>query len=237
MKKIKNGNFVGLLITAALLFYLTGCNKHEDQVITDVEGNVYRTVTIGSQVWMAENLKTRLFNDSTRINLVTSATTWTSTTNPAYCWYNNDTLNRSVYGAIYNWFAVRSGKLCPTGWHVPGHDEFKILEMSLGMTKEEADSLGWRGTDQGTKLKSRTGWDNNGNGTNRSGFSALPGGYRYGANGAFYNLGELSYWWSSSEKSATLGLYRRLDGNESKVYAEGVRKQAGKYVRCVKNPS
>ena len=221
----------------AVLSVVISCKKDKStDPVTDASGNVYRTVAIGSQIWMAENLKTTRYRDSTVIRLVSGNSTWISTTSAAYCWYNNDTVNKPKYGAIYNWYAVATGKLCPAGWHVPTHDEFKTLEIELGMVKSLADSMFWRGTDQGTKMKSREGWDDGGNGTNSSGFSALPGGYRWGVTGEFFNLGSLSYWWTATEKNATEGLYRRLDGNEVRVYAEGVRKQAGKYVRCVKDP-
>jgi uncharacterized protein (TIGR02145 family) len=125
--------------------------------------------------------------------------------------------------------------LCPTGWHVPTDDDFKTMEMFLGMTTEQANGTGDRGIDQGTQLKNTTGWDNNGNGTNTSGFSALPGGFRYRLDGSFFNEGELSYWWSSSESSSTHALYRRLDYNLPTVFREAAYKTAGKYVRCVKN--
>jgi uncharacterized protein (TIGR02145 family) len=224
-----------LVILGLMLIQMSSCKKEGPITVTDIDGNTYVTVTIGNQVWMAENLKTTKLNDKSSITLVTSTSTWTSTTRPAYCWYNNDTTYKALYGGLYNWFAVATGKLCPSGWHVPSHVEFKAMEKSLGMTQAEADSMGWRGTDQGKKLKNRTGWDNNGNGTNVSGFSALAGGYRYGVTGAFFDLGKLSYWWTSTKNSSNLGLYRRLDYNQIKVYAEGVKLQAGKYVRCIKD--
>jgi uncharacterized protein (TIGR02145 family) len=235
MKNISGILLSRLLIPGLLLIQMTSCDKDESEPVADVDGNVYSTVTIGTQVWMAENLKTTRFNDMSGISLVTSNTTWTSTSNPAYCWYNNDTTYKAYYGAIYNWFAVGTGKICPEGWHVPSQDEFKILEMYLGMTQEQADSTGWHGKDQGKKLKSKSGWDNNGNGSNSSGFSAFPGGYRYGASGAFFNMGALSYWWSSTLDNSNLGLYRRLDFDQPKVFTGSVRRQAGKYIRCVKD--
>jgi uncharacterized protein (TIGR02145 family) len=233
MKKINGIWLSQIIIPVLLLIQMNSCKKDETEPVTDVDGNVYSTVTIGTQVWMAENLKTTKFNDMSNITMITSNSTWTSTTNPAYCWYNNDTTYKAYYGALYNWFAVNTRKVCPTGWHVPSHVEFEIMEMYLGMTQEQADSLGWRGKDQGKKLKSRSGWNNNGNGSNSTGFSAFPGGYRYGASGAFFNIGTLSYWWSSSLDASNFGLYRRLDCDQSKVYAGSVRRQAGKYIRCV----
>jgi uncharacterized protein (TIGR02145 family) len=235
MKKSSRIQIFGLVILGFILIQLIGCKKDDTVTVTDIDGNTYNAVTIGSQIWMAENLKTTKFNDKSDITLVTSNSIWISTTRASYCWFYNDTSYKALFGALYNYYAVQSGKLCPSGWHIPSNDEFKAMEKSLGMSQAEADSLGWRGTDQGKKLKSRTGWNDNGNGTNRSGFNGLAGGYRYGMDGGFNDLGAVSYWWTSTKKSATLGFYRRLDYNQNQVYAEGVKLQAGKYVRCVRD--
>lgn len=224
-----------IVILGLFFIQLDSCKKEDPITVTDVDGNTYVAVAIGNQIWMTENLKTTKFNDKSVITNVTGNNAWVSTTRPAYSWFNNDTTYRDLFGGLYNYFAVESAKLCPTGWHVPGNNEFKALEKSLGMTQAGADSLGWRGTDQGKKMKGRTGWNDNGNGSNSSGFTGLAGGYRYGADGSFNDLGAVSYWWTSTKKSSTLGLYRRLDHDQIKVYAEGVRLQAGKYVRCVRD--
>jgi len=138
---------------------------------------------------------------------------------------------------LYNWFAVNKGTLCPTGWRIPNDEEYKTLEKYLGMTQGQADTYGWRGTDQGTSIKSTSGWFNGGNGTNSSGFNGLPGGYRYGADGGFYDIGKLSYFWSSTqyEYDALKGTYRRIDYNMSTIFREGTSKKGGKFVRCIKN--
>ena len=203
--------------------------------VADIEGNVYRTIEIGNQLWMAEDLKSMKFNDNSVISNITNNSVWSTTTDPAYCWYDNDPdTYRSSFGAIYNWFAVGTGKLCPSGWHVPSHNDFKILETYLGMTSDQVNAWDWRGTDQGTKMKSTSTWIDGGNGSNSSGFSALGGGYRYGGNGEFYDFGKVGYWWTSDQNSSTDALYRRLDYNSTQVYAQGVRKQGGKFVRCLK---
>jgi uncharacterized protein (TIGR02145 family) len=214
--------------------------------IADVDGNTYNIVTIGSQVWMAENLKTTLYNNSSAITNVTDGTAWTTLVTPAYCWFNNDLANKTLYGALYNWFTLDaasngSKNVCPTGWHVPTDAEFQTLESYLGMAPADLDVWGFRGTNQGTQMKNTTGWNTGENGTNTSGFSALAGGYRYGASGAFNDIGNLSYWWSSTAVDATTAWYRRLDGvlpdvpTNAQVYRAGVLYQGGKYVRCVKN--
>jgi uncharacterized protein (TIGR02145 family) len=209
--------------------------------VADIEGTKYNTVTIGTQVWMAENLKTITYNDGTGIPLITDNTAWVAATGPAYCWYANDeTTYKPLYGAIYNWFTVATGNLCPAGWHVPSDAEYMTLELYLGMASGTATgdvgAWDWRGTDQGTQLKSAAGWAGGLNGTNTSGWTALPGGYRYGASGVYNNAGDLSYWWTSDDLGDPInGTYRRLDGSNNGVFRGAVIKQGGKYVRCMKN--
>jgi hypothetical protein len=110
--------------------------------VTDIDGNIYKTVRIGSQTWMAENLKTTLYNDGTKIPHVTDDSRWVTLETGAYRWYMNDENQyKGLYGALYNWYTVKGGKLCPVGWHVPGDEEWKKLEMELGMTQSETDAF------------------------------------------------------------------------------------------------
>lgn len=239
----KNKIWIWPLIVTGLLIILTGgCKKTNNNPtdtltkVTDKDGNVYKTVTIGKQVWMAENLKTTKFSDNTSIPKVTDLTTWTHLSTPAYCWYDNDSAtNKPLYGALYNWFTVNTGNLCPTGWHAATDDEYDSLELYLGIARADVNLWGWRGTDQGTKMKNTAGWAAGQNGTNTSGFSALPGGYRYAADGSFQAIGQWTYWWSNTAVDASTAYYRRLDGTSSGVYKGGVDKKAGKYIRCVKD--
>ena len=203
--------------------------------VADFEGNLYSTVNIGAQVWMAENLRATKFNDGNEIPIITGYTDWINLTGAAYCWYNNDISFKPTLGALYSWFTIAEGMLCPTGWHVPTDEEFNTLELFLGMNPDSVNILGWRGTDQGSQLKSTTGWDDEGNGTNTSGFSCLPGGYRYAAQGAFYSLGELTYLWSATEAGSDLGWYRRFDASHTDIFKAATSKRGGKYVRCVKD--
>jgi len=204
--------------------------------VTDVEGNLYKTVIIGTKVWMAENLKVTKFNDNTDITLASDATAWIGLTGPGYCWYNNDPdFNKPVYGALYNWWAANSANICPTGWHVPTDEEFNALEVSLGLATADVDIWGWRGTDHGAKMKNATGWNAGENGTNTSGFSALPGGYRFHSDGLFNGQNTLGYFWTATEHDADRGWYRRLDGNNNAVYKASTVKKAGKSIRCVKD--
>ncbi len=203
--------------------------------LSDIEGNLYNTVMIGPKLWMAENLRATKLNDNVQIQNISDDALWVATTNPAYCWYNNDPSFKSTYGALYNWFTAASGKLCPAGWHVPTDQEFSALEITLGMASDQSEVWGFRGTDHGLKMKNSTGWDDNGNGSNSSGFSALPGGYRYGADGQFFLQTTITYWWSSSEHDAARGWYRRLDSGSDQVYRASTSKKGGKYVRCVRD--
>jgi len=202
----------------------------------DIDGNIYPTVVIGTQIWMQSDLKATKLNDNTPIPNVEDNSLWSTATSPAWSWFGNDPSYGNTYGILYNWYTVETGKLCPPGWHVPTDAEFKTLEIYLGMTQGEADVTDWRGNNQGTQLKFTSTWTPS-TGTNSSGFRALGGGYRYGANGTFNDFGVVAYWWSSSLHwdDTTKALYRRLDSNESGVYREGVLKAGGKFVRCLKN--
>lgn len=203
--------------------------------LSDTQGNLYNTVLVGTKLWMTENLRTTMLNDNTPVPEITDNTLWVGTATSAYCWYNNDATFKPTYGALYNWYAVNSGKLCPAGWHVPSDDEFNALEIALGMAADQSDVWGSRGTDHGLKMKNTTGWTDNGNGTNSSGFSALPGGYRFGADGQFFLQTTITYWWTATEHDADRGWYRRLDSSSAQVYRASTSKKGGKYIRCVRN--
>jgi uncharacterized protein (TIGR02145 family) len=205
--------------------------------IADIDGNIYKTVIIGTQIWMQSDMKSSKLNDNSSIPNVPDNTEWANTRTPAYCWYDNNPSYGNIYGMLYNWYTVETGKICPSGWHVPSDNDYKTLEIYLGMTVAQADETLWRGTDQGTKLKSTTTWYVDGTNTNSSGFTALAGGYRYAVDGTFNNMGTVSYWWSSTEhwSDTTKGLYRRLDSGQTGVFREGVYKWGGKFIRCLKN--
>ncbi len=204
--------------------------------VTDIEGNMYKTVVIGTKVWMAENLKVTKFNDDTEIPLVTEAVDWIVLTGAGYCWYNNDLeFNKPIYGALYNWFAANSSNICPTGWHVPTDAEYSAMEVALGLLQADVDIWGWRGTDHGSKMKSNTGWNTGQNGTNTSGFTALPGGYRYYTDGTFQGQNTYEYFWTATQHDEDRGWYRLLDGNNAGVYKASTDKRAGKAIRCVKD--
>jgi uncharacterized protein (TIGR02145 family) len=252
--------------------------------ITDIEGNIYKTVTIGTQVWMAENLKVTRYNEVSfseditstlqsfvnsgagnltltqlragnvitaselvflsnaigietnsqltinqillgSIPIISTDTTWTLLSTGAYCWYDNDIKNKDIYGALYNWYSVNSGKICPKGWHVPTDAEWTILTNFLG------------GEDvAGGKMKSVAGWISPNTGaTNSSGFSALPGGGRYYYGGTFYSVGGTGNWWSNTEGSSSNAWHRNLFYYYAGVGLYLNNKANSFSVRCIKD--
>ena len=206
--------------------------------VTDYDGNVYQTVLIGDQCWMMENLKVTHYRNGEAIPHVTDSETWAGLTTGAYCNYGNDEGNVSTYGRLYNWYAVDdSRKIAPEGWHVATDEEWKQLEMFLGMSQAEADTTGWRGTDEGGKLKEAgtTHWASPNTGaTNESGFTALPGGYRH-VGGNFHSMYWSANFWSSTELSSLGAWYRTVNCDYSQVLRTNVNEPTGFSVRCVRD--
>ncbi len=196
-------------------------------IITDVEGNTYKTVFIGSQQWMGENLKVSKYNDGTAIPNITDDTQWSNLTTGAWSYYNND----SNYDKLYNWYAVNpttngNKNVCPIGWHVPTDAEWTVLTDFLG------------GVTAGGKMKEvgTTSWKNpNTDATNISLFTGLPGGTRYSANGIYYDYGYRGNWWSISEASIKFGSYRKLDFAYCELFVLSCSKRFGFSVRCLKD--
>jgi len=213
----------------AILILTTNCEKKEDpsDTMTDRDGNVYTSVTIGTQVWMVENLKTTKYNDGTDIPLVTDDVEWVNLNTPGYCWYDNDAATyKNPYEALYNWYAVNTGKLCPTGWHVPTDAEWTTLTTYLGGTSVAGGKLKELGTTHWTTPNTGA--------TNETGFTALPGGLRE-VDGLFFYFGNEGFWWNSPEKSATDAWYHTLYFNYNFVYSLNLDKRYGLSVRCLKN--
>ena len=214
------------------------------ELLKDIDGNVYEIVKIGNQVWMAENLKVTHYRNGDPIPNITTNSEWTNLITGAYCDYANDADNVPVYGRLYNWYAVSDSRgLAPEGCHVPTDEEWKQLEMHLGMSRSEADDKFLRGRDEGGKLKA-TGTIEGGDGlwfspntgaTNESGFSALPGGDRYGDYGPFFSMGYLARFWSSTELNSYAAWYRRLSNQNSQIYRGNYLKKDGFSVRCVRD--
>ena len=202
--------------------------------VNDNDGNTYKTIQIGTQIWMAENLKTILYNDNTTIPLVTVDEEWEalSAPGPAYCWYNNDAVTyKATYGALYSWYAVDAASnggrnVCPTNWHVPTDVEWTTLTTYLGGESVAGDKLKETGTTHW--LSPNTG------ATNETGFTALPSGYRNFL-GPFYNIGVSSSWWSSTEYFTLAAYYRYMTYYLSSVGNSYSNEHYGYPVRCLKD--
>jgi uncharacterized protein (TIGR02145 family) len=222
-----------------------------DSIVADIEGNQYHTVTIGNQVWMAENLKTTRLNDGTILPNITDGTSWGFLTTPAYCSYLNNPRNLKEYGALYNWFAVNTKKLCPSGWHVPSDEEWTALELYLqnngynynGIIDSDSDrltnnniaiSLALKGHWGLSTIEGTIGYSENSVTRNLSGFSALPGGMRHGQH-TWGNMGTFGYWRSSTEGTDLQAWYRSLSYKRSNLLRDLVGKSDGMSVRCMKD--
>jgi uncharacterized protein (TIGR02145 family) len=189
--------------------------------LIDSDSNLYNAVQIGDQMWMTENLKTTKYNDSTIIPLSDAYRIW-NTGIQGYCWYNNDTVNKRIYGGMYNTACVSSKKLCPSGWHMPSEKEWSILISFLGGDSIAVIKLKETGTIH---------WVNSNTGTNESGFAARPGGFRQGNApfNLFLNVGTESYWWSSD------GSIFFISHDHISSLDSGYWDGPGAYVRCIKN--
>jgi uncharacterized protein (TIGR02145 family) len=210
--------------------------------MSDQDGNVYKTIVIGTQEWMAENLKTGHYRNGEEIPVVNDTIAWEGLNSGACCWYSNDSSSFDCpYGRLYNWYTVADSRgLCPAGWHVPSDEDWKTMEFFLGMPIGELDLTSGRGFEQnvGGKLKSvSTLWtSSNAGATNETGFSGLPGGYwPFHGLGPYGYVENNSYWWSSTEHSNSNAYNRSLDysfGYSARWYSN---KQVGFSVRCLKD--
>jgi|TARA_B100001971_G_scaffold214687_1_gene253624 TatA/E family protein of Tat protein translocase len=178
------------------------------------DGQDYITAYIGNQKWLAENLNYETTNS------------W---------WFINSTANGEIYGRLYTWEAALIA--CPNGWHLPSDNEWKTFEMALGMSQSEANNTGWRGTNEGGKMKETgtTHWSSPNTGaSNTVGFTALPGGIRT-SDGSFFELGNYGDWWSTTEESGTLAWSRYLYSNSDQVNRHNSTKTTSFSVRCLKD--
>jgi uncharacterized protein (TIGR02145 family) len=198
----------------------------QGEKIKDIDNNIYNTVTIGTQVWMKENLKTTKYSNGTDIQLVTDNTAWGNLGSPGYCWYNNDEDSfKGVYGALYNWYAASAGNLCPIGWHVPSNDEMTVL----------ADFLGGLSVAGGKMKESGIAhWTSPNDATNESGFTGLPNGARL-PTGLFTSMGTVGQLWNTTSSSSTYAWGRGLDNTTTNWYYGTSDKRVGFGVRCMKD--
>jgi uncharacterized protein (TIGR02145 family) len=227
----KPGNCISAsaIIFGVLLILTFSCKKDDlpSEPMTDIQGNIYKTVRIGTRVWMAENLRTVIYNDGTNIPLITDAARWRGLTTGGYCWYNNDeTSYKDPYGAIYNGYAANSGKLCPTGWHVPQVEEWQELRhisgdsIKGGGTLKEAGTTHWLSPNKGAD--------------NSTGFSALGSGIRY-FEGSFSSHLYFNGIWSASETGTNDQWYMSLYFGDATLNIGHVIKTYGFSVRCIKD--
>jgi uncharacterized protein (TIGR02145 family) len=193
--------------------------------VNDSDGNTYKTVQIGSQCWMKENLKTTKYKTGASIPVITDNEQWWYATSGAMCYYNNDITNKTTYGALYNAYAVNTGNLCPAGWHIPSDSEWNNLANELGGNYNA-----------GYKMKSVYGWNDyygeDGNGDNESGFSGVPAGMRYYYDN-FSSLGAVTFFWSS-----TNDYYQRvriLSSSNNGLGNDYESQNSGLSVRCIKD--
>jgi len=241
------------IIIIAFIFTIISCdlkNPTENDestlktgTVTDIDGNTYQTVKIGNQWWMAENLKVTHYRNNDEIPNVTYYRDWYDLSTGAYCDYNNNEGNVSSCGRLYNWYAVNDSRnIAPEGWHVPTDEEWKELEMYLGMSRSEADNIFWRGTNEGKKLKSQSGWISNGNGSNTSGFSALPCGGREFTT-SFEDKGYLANFWTSAGDDEyawkrclgwEMSLFEDMYPSD-RIWRQDWDKNSAYSVRCVKD--
>ena len=237
-----------LIIVAVIISMLVACDKPAEETVptvTDVDGNVYQTITIGDQEWMAGNLRVMHYRNGEIIPNITNNFDWGGSSTGAYGVYNNDEEYAASYGLLYNGYVVDDIRnIAPEGWHVPTDDEWKELEVALGMSQSEADQYNkWRGTNEGSQLAgNRELWSDGLIKSNpefgASGFNALPIGYRgYGPylNGNYYPIGLSCYFWSSTESDSSYAWYRVLGSQQSEIMRLVIKKYNGLSIRCVKD--
>jgi uncharacterized protein (TIGR02145 family) len=244
MRKERNIWIYSLILMGILYLLTNRCKKDDSSYIIsengvifnpnltygsviDIDSNTYKTIVIGTQTWMAENLRTTKFNDGTVIPKVTDSVLWVALTTPGFCSYNNtestDTVN--VYGRLYNWYTVNTDKLCPSGYHIPSDAEFTSLTEYLGGISVAGGKLKEQGTSH---------WYDNLRADNSSGFTALPGGLRIWT-GTFFHIRCDGEWWSSSEGPLDGAWCMELNYSNVHAIIDYRVKSSGYSVRCVKD--
>lgn len=238
--------FVLIVLIAFLATFSFSCKKENDTpapetgTMTDIDGNVYNTVKIGSKWWMAENLKVSRYNNGDSITYISQGkpdSDWSDLKSGGYCYYDEK------FGFLYNFYTMSdSRKIAPEGWHIPTDSEWKELETALGMSAEDTEKLNWRGSDQGNKLKTVGGntmyWAASSDiytifGNNSSGFTALGGACRV-FNGSWGDLTHTGFWWTSTSNENG-AWYRGLDFDKINVFRFYGPENYGLSLRCIKD--
>lgn len=212
---------------------ISGCGK---ETSLTYYGRVYDLEEIGGQCWFADNLATDHYSNGDPIPTGLDNSSWSATSSGAYAYYDNDPSNDATYGKLYNWYTtIDSRGLCPVGWHVPSDCEWMYLEGSLGMSVENQQLSGGRGTSQGGALKATNSWTSPNTGaTNSTGFTALPGGYR-NYPGAYLGVGIYGYWWSRTQSDSYFAWSRVLYYNRANASRINYNKRLGFSVRCIRD--
>ncbi|HOY30278.1 MAG TPA: fibrobacter succinogenes major paralogous domain-containing protein [Bacteroidales bacterium] len=235
MKKLSKKLFLPVLIMGIVFIIFTGCKKEEEEddntpqnTVTDIDGNVYHFVTIGSQVWMVENLKTTKYRDGTAIPNVTDNAAWINLGTGAYCNYSNTAAQSDTYGRLYNWYAITDSRnLAPEGWHIPSSAEWQTLVDYLGGTGVAGGKLKETGTTHW--LSPNTG------ASDTHGFAAFPGGLRNSFDGAFQEMTVYGLWWCSTSFDSSKAWYWEMGFDYSDIHKLNFLKKYGCSVRCIKN--
>jgi uncharacterized protein (TIGR02145 family) len=224
---------IKIVLTGGLIF-LTDCEKDfftSSEPVTDIEGNIYPSVKIGTQTWMGENLKTTKYKNGIPIPNVTDGFQWTVLKTGAFCYYDNSSFNKSIYGALYNWYTVSTGNLCPNGWHVPSATEWKTLEEFLGGSYDAGGRLKEKGTSHWEKP--------NYGGINSSGFSAIPAGLFVPVFSSdfsqFIDINIATSFWTSTEAGSQTAIERNLNSDDHVLGSVNAPKYSGTSVRCIKD--
>jgi uncharacterized protein (TIGR02145 family) len=261
MKELINKVGISAIIVLSLFFIILtdSCKKDKKQTletgtVTDIDGNVYKTVKIGNQWWMAENLKVSRYRNGDSItyvpehNYYLDSAIWNHLDSGAYCIIDNSSetsqnYRGKMFGFLYNWYTVNDTRnIAPEGWHVPTDAEWIEMEVSIGMNSDDANKANWRGNNEGNKLKIEgpNGWNTPSNiynvwGTNESGFSALGGGCCM-FNGVWGNPGTFStgFWWTSTTEKDE-AFYRYLDYNKPNIFRYYGQKTYGFSISCIKD--
>ncbi|MEI6062322.1 MAG: fibrobacter succinogenes major paralogous domain-containing protein [Bacteroidota bacterium] len=244
--KNKKPGLIVFMVLAILVIFSNSCKKDTDVssletgTLTDIDGNIYKTVKIGGTWWMAENLKVKRYSSGDSIKYINSTapdSAWSKLVTGAYCYFD------WKYGYLYNFFTIADSRgIAPAGWHIPTDQEWQEMELFLGMNKDDAEKMNWRGEDQGNRLKITGGntvdWAKSDDeysifGTNESGFAAVGGACRM-FNGEWGEITHTTFWWTSS-MSENNAWYRGLDYNKKNVFRYYGLRNYGFSIRCVKD--
>ena len=229
-------NISKIALPLLILIGIVSCSKEDTNIAQQVTARPSLPITainvqIGTQKWMIKNLDVSRYRNGDPIPQVQNPTAWAALTTGAWCYYENNTANGAVYGKLYNWYAVNDPRgLAPRGYHVPTDTEWSTLINFLDPNANEGNNVA------GDKMKATTGWAfySGITNTNSSGFTGLPGGYRY-KDGPFFNNVYFGHWWSSSEYNPDYAWYRVLGFNGSGAYKYALFKKAGYSVRCLRD--